>query len=332
MLVTEKAGQLRLIRNGVLQQEPVPGVPLVRVGGQGGLLDLVAAPDFAVSRYLYMTIAKPNEDDSLGTTALVRARFDGTRLTDLEEIIETSAWGEARAHYGTRIAFDGSGHVFLTLADRSAFYKTGRDISEHPAQQLDNHMGKILRLNVDGSVPADNPFVGRDGALPEIWTLGHRDPQGIAYRPETSAMWAVEHGPLGGDELNLLEPGVNYGWPIVSKGGNYTDVTGFASVPSREGMREPVHFWPMSIAPSNILFYKGDAFPEWRGAAFISGLVGLRLTKVVFDGDAVVDVTTVVDGLGRIRDVHEGPDGFLYLAITGGEVAESPILRLEPIQ
>jgi glucose/arabinose dehydrogenase len=143
-------------------------------------------------------------------------------------------------------------------------------------------------------------------------------------------MWGVEHGPLGGDELNLLEPGVNYGWPIVSKGGNYTDVTGFASVPSGEGIREPVYFWSMSIAPSNVMFYRGDAFPEWRGAAFISGLVGLRLTKVVLDGDAVVDVATIVDGLGRIRDVHEGPDGLIYMAITAGEGVQMPILRLEP--
>jgi glucose/arabinose dehydrogenase len=332
VLVTEKAGQLRIIRDGVLQVEPVRGVPKVRAGGQGGLLDLVPAPDFAESRWLYMTIAKSNEDDSLGTTALVRARFDGAQLTDLEELIETSAWAEARSHYGTRIAFDASGHVFLTLADRSSFYLTGRSLSEHPAQRLDNHMGKILRLNADGSVPVDNPFVGQADALPEIWTLGHRDPQGIAFRPETGAMWSVEHGPLGGDELNLLVPGANYGWPIVSKGGNYTDVTGFASVPSRAGMREPVYFWPMSIAPSNIVFYEGDAFPQWRGAAFISGLVGLRLTKVVFDGDRVVDVATVVDGLGRIRDVHAGPDGLLYLAITAGEAADSPILRLEPVR
>jgi glucose/arabinose dehydrogenase len=293
-------------------------------------MDLVLAPDFAESRWIYMTMAKSNDDDSLGTTALIRARFDGTRLYDIDEVIETSAWGEARSHYGTRIAFDASGHVFLTVADRSEFYMTGRELSEHPAQRLDNHMGKILRINFDGSVPADNPFVGREGALPEIWTLGHRDPQAITFRPETGAMWSAEHGPLGGDELNLVEPGSNYGWPIVSKGGNYTDLTGFASIPSRPDMREPVYFWPKSIAPSNIVFYEGDAFPQWRGAALISGLVGLRLTKVSFDGDRVTDVSTVVEGLGRIRDVHAGPDGLIYLAITGGEAVESPILRLRP--
>lgn len=330
VLVTEKAGTLRIIRDGALQREPIAGTPEVRVGGQGGLMDLVLAPDFAESRWLYMTISKPNEDDTLGTTALVRARFDGTRLTDLEEVIETRAWGEARAHYGTRIAFDASGHVFLTLADRSAFYKTGRDLSEHPAQRLDNHMGKILRLNVDGTVPKDNPFVGRPGALPEIWTLGHRDPQGVAFRPETGAMWSVEHGPVGGDELNLLEAGANYGWPITSKGKNHTDVTGFVSVPSRTGMQEPAYYWPAAIGPSNIMFYSGDAFPEWRGSAFISGLVGAQLAKITFDGNEVVDVTTVVEGLGRIRDVHEGPDGLIYIAVTAGENADSPIKRLEP--
>ena len=330
LLVTEKAGKLRLIHDGTLMPDPVPGTPTVRVGGQGGLMDIVLAPDFATSRYVYMTIAKPNADDSLGTTAVYRARFDGTRLTDLEEIIATEAWAEARSHYGTRLTFDDAGHLFLTIADRSSFYMTGRPLTEHPAQRLDNHMGKVLRLNMDGSVPADNPFVDTPGALPEIWTIGHRDPQGVAFRPETGAMWEVEHGPLGGDELNLLTPGRNYGWPIVSKGGNYLDVTGFHSVPSQEGIEEPVHFWPMSIAPSNIVFYSGKRFPEWRGNALISGLVGLRLTRVAFDGDTVTEVETIVDGLGRIRDVHEGPDGSVYIAITGGEVAPSPILRLDP--
>jgi len=332
VLVTEKAGRLRLIRNGQLQAAPIEGVPKVRAGGQGGLMDIVLAPDFATSRRVYMTIAKSNADDSLGTTALVRARFDGTRLTDLEEIIETKAWGEARSHYGTRLAFDASGHVFLSIADRSSFYKTGRDLSEHPAQQLDNHLGKILRLNLDGSVPADNPFVGRAGALPEIFTYGHRDPQGLAFRPETGEVWSVEHGPIGGDELNLLRPGRDYGWPIVSKGGNHVDVTGFHSIPSRADMEEPRYFWPMSIAPSNIVFYSGKRFPAWRGNALISGLVGMKLTRVELNGSEIASVSTVVDGLGRIRDVHEGPDGLIYLAITGGETAKTPILRLEPLE
>lgn len=332
VLVTEKAGHLRLIRNGQLQPEPVEGVPQVRAGGQGGLLDLKLAPDFETSRWVYMTIAKRNADDSLGTTAIVRARFDGVRLTDLEEVIETKAWGEARAHYGTRLAFDASGHVFLSIADRSAFYKTGRDLSEHPAQQLDNHLGKVLRLNLDGSVPADNPFVGRTGALPEIFTQGHRDPQGLAFRPETGEMWSVEHGPIGGDELNLLLPGRNYGWPIVSKGRNHFDVTGFQSIPSRPDLEEPRYFWPASIAPSNIVFYSGKRFPAWRGNALISGLAGMKLTRVEFDGDAIRNVSTLVEGRGRIRDVHEGPDGLIYLAITLGEGAKTPILRLQPIE
>jgi glucose/arabinose dehydrogenase len=323
---------LRLIRGGRLQAEAVEGVPQVRVGGQGGLMDLKLAPDFATSRWVYMTIARSNADDSLGTTALVRARFDGVRLIDLEDVIETKAWGEARAHYGSRLAFDASGHVFVSIADRSAFYKTGRDLSEHPAQQLDNHLGKILRVNLDGSVPADNPFVDRAGALPEIFTQGHRDPQGLAFRPETGQMWSVEHGPLGGDELNLLLPGRNYGWPIVSKGANHTDVTGFKSIPSRPDMEEPRHFWATTIAPSNVVFYSGKRFPAWRGNALISGLAGMKLTRVEFDGSAVRNVSTLVEGLGRIRDVHEGPDGLIYLAITGGEVAKTPILRLTPVE
>ncbi len=332
LLVSEKAGRLRLIRDGKLQAAPIEGAPRVRVGGQGGLMDVVLAPDFATSRWVYMTIAKSNADDSLGTTALVRARFDGTRLTDLQEVIETKAWGEARSHYGTRTTFDASGHVFLSLADRSSFYKTGRDLSEHPAQQLDNHMGKVLRLNLDGSVPADNPFVGRAGALPEIYSYGHRDPQGLAYRPETGELWSVEHGPVGGDELNLLVAGHNYGWPIVSKGANHVDTTGFRSIPSRADMEEPRFVWPMAIAPSNIVFYSGKRFPAWRGNALISSLVGQRLVRVELDGSEAVSASTILEGLGRIRDVHEGPDGSIYLAITGGEGTKSPILRLDPTE
>jgi len=332
LLVTEKSGRLRLIRNGMLQEEPVSGVPTVRVGGQGGLMDLVLAPDFATSRQVYMTIAKPSPDGALGTTAVMRARFDGTRLTDLEEVIETAAWSEAPGHYGSRITFDDSGHLYLTIADRSSFYLTGRDLSEHPAQMLDNHMGKILRLDLDGNAPGDNPFAGDSGALPEIWTYGHRDPQGIAFRPETGAIWGVEHGPLGGDELNLLVSGRNYGWPIVSKGDNYTEVTGFASVSSRPDMEEPRHIWETTIAPSNILFYRGNRFPEWQGDAFISGLAGQKVARVSFDGDEIIEVATVVQGLGRIRDVHEGFDGLLYLVVTDGEISKTPILRLEPLE
>jgi len=331
VLVSEKAGQLRLIRNGVLQEEPVPGVPVVRSGGQGGLMDIVAAPDFAESGHLYMTIAKPAPDNLTGTTAVMRARFDGTQLRDLTEIIETRAWGEAFSHYGTRLTFDDAGHLFLTIADRSAFYLTGRPLSEHPAQRLDNHMGKILRLNMDGSVPPDNPYVGVAGALPEIWSFGHRDPQGIAFREGAGQIWEVEHGPLGGDELNLIEPGVNYGWPIVSKGNNYTDVTGFASVRRREDMQEPVFYWQQTIAPSNIVFYRGDRFPQWRGNALISGLFGERLTRVVLEDNHVVSVETVVDDIGRIRDIHEGPDGSLYLAVNIG-IAQAPIFRLVPTE
>jgi len=293
-------------------------------------MDLVLAPDFADSGWLYMTIAKPGPDSLTGTTAVMRARFDGQRLTDLEEIIETRAWGEAASHYGTRLTFDDSGHLFLTIADRSAFYLTGRPMTEHPAQRLDTHMGKVLRLNLDGSVPADNPFVGRDDVLPEIWSFGHRDPQGIAFRPATGEMWEVEHGPLGGDELNLLLPGRNYGWPIVSKGDNYTDLTGFASVDSRDDMEEPRFYWLKTIAPSNILFYSGKQFPAWQGNALISGLFGEKLTRITLEGDRVTSVETIVEGVGRIRDVHEGPDGTIYLAINIG-IAKAPIIRLQPV-
>src|SRR5690606_13840608 len=206
MLVTERPGRLRVVRNGVLQPEPIEGVPAVRARGQGGLLDVVPHPDFASNRLLYLTYSKPNEDGSQGTTAVARGRLEGNRLVDVQDIFVAKAWSTGGKHVGSRLAFDGRGHIFFSVGDRAA-PPVRATVEQHPAQDPSNHQGTIIRLNEDGSVPADNPFVNREGVLPEIWSYGHRNPQGLAIHPETGDVWANEHGPRGGDELNLVRPG-----------------------------------------------------------------------------------------------------------------------------
>ncbi len=328
MLVTERPGRLRVVRQGALLPDPVPGLPPIRVGGQGGLLDVIPHPDFATNRLVYLSYAKPNEDDSEGTTAVARARFENDRLVDLEEIFEAVAWTGGRGHHGSRLAFDGDGYLFVTIGDRQA--RPEGDLASHPAQDLTNHYGTTLRLHDDGSVPADNPFVGRDDALPEIWSYGHRNAQGMAIHPETGHVWQNEHGPQGGDELNLIRPGVNYGWPVIGHGVQYRSGATIHEATRREGMEEPVHFWTPSIATSGLLVYTGEAFPRWQGNLFVGGLAGEQLARLEMDEDQVVHEETLVRRMGRIRDVRQGPDGLIYLAIDHRGGDRTPILRLEP--
>jgi glucose/arabinose dehydrogenase len=332
MLVTERPGRLRIVRNGQLLPQPVPGLPAIRAGGQGGLLDIMPHPDFATNRLLYMSYSKPSADTMQGTTAVFRARFENDRLTDVEEIFEAEVWSRGRGHHGSRLAFDGNGHLFISLGDRQV-PPTGdaAALAAHPAQDLSNHFGTIVRLNEDGSVPADNPFVSRQGALPQIWSYGHRNVQGLAIHPETGDVWATEHGPQGGDELNLIQPGHNYGWPVIGYGVNYRSGSAIHIGTMNEGMDGPVHFWVPSIATSSILIYTGDAFPEWKGNMFVAGMAGEQLARLTFDGRQVVNEETLAQRLGRIRDVRQGPDGFIYLAIDDRGEGRTPILRLEPV-
>lgn len=330
MLVTERPGRLRVVRDGRLLADPVPGLPEVRVGGQGGLLDVVPHPDFAANRLLYISYSKPNDDGSEGTTAVIRARFEDDRLHDVEEVFEARAWTSGGGHHGSRLAFDRDGYLFITVGDRQ--YPPRGDLEGHPAQALTDHVGVTLRLHDDGRVPSDNPFVGRDDALPEIWSYGHRNAQGMVVHPETNAVWQTEHGPQGGDELNLIRPGLNYGWPVVGYGVNYRTGTAIHEGTQREGMESPVHVWVPSIATSGLLLYTGDAFPEWRGNLFVGGMAGQQLARLTLDGDRVVDEETLARRIGRIRDVRQGPDGLIYLAIDdrGGDL--TPIVRLEPVE
>ena len=327
MLVTERPGRVRIIRDGRLLPEPVAGVPEVFARGQGGLLDVVLHPDFATNRLVYLSYSKPLGGDE-STTAVIRGRFENDRLTGVEEIFEAESRG--RGHYGSRLAFDGDGYLYITVGDRQA--PPRGDLASHPAQDLSNHHGVVVRLHDDGRVPTDNPFARRTDARPETWSYGHRNPQGLAIHPETGDLWLNEHGPQGGDELNLVLPGRNYGWPVIGYGVNYGSGSAIHESPRREGMEQPVHYWVPSIATSGLLFYTGDAFPAWRGSAFVGGMAGEQLARLTLDGRRVTAEETLLEGLGRIRDVRQGPDGLIYLAIDDRRGGETPIVRLEPVR
>jgi glucose/arabinose dehydrogenase len=328
MLVTERAGRLRIIRGGRLLPEPVAGVPRVRARGQGGLLEVLPHPSFATNRLVYLSFSKPTENDSLATTAVVRGRLEGDQLVDVTEIFEAKAWARGNAHFAGRMVFDRDGYLFLSVGDRG---EAPNLMAAQPAQSLAQHQGKVLRLHDDGRVPSDNPFVGRSGAMPEIWSYGHRNPQGLTLNPATGEIWENEHGPRGGDEVNLIRKGANFGWPVVSHGINY-DGSVYSREKHRQGIESPRWTWVPSIATSGMLFYTGDAFPWWQGSLFVGGMVGEQLARLSLEGDRVVSVEPLLQKeLGRIRDVRQGPDGFLYLAIDGtNQRPLTPIVRLEP--
>jgi aldose sugar dehydrogenase len=335
VLITEKPGRLRIVRNGVLQDEPIPGTPEVRYQGQGGLKEVTLHPDFESNRILYLSFSKPNEDGSEGTTAVVRTRFDGERLGELDEIFVAEAWSPSGSHFGAKMAFRPDGTLFVTVGDRGANPLAGPR-GEHPAQDLTSHQGTIVRLYDDGRIPEDNPFVDRADALPEIWSYGHRNQQGLVIDPASGEVWSTEHGPQGGDELNRILPGRNYGWPVVGYGVQYGG-TPIHEARRREGMQEPVQFWTPSIATSGLLLYTGDAFPQWQGQLFVGGLDGQQMARVpIVDGDEGPQVgrmerPPLLYGFGRIRDIRQSPEGYIYLAIDdrrGGGL--TPVVRMEP--
>jgi glucose/arabinose dehydrogenase len=340
MLVTERVGTLRIIRDGKLLPEPVAGVPAVRAVSQGGMQEVAVHPNYAQNGYIYLSYAKPRNDNKEGTTALMRAKLENNRLVDAKEIFEAKAWNDAPGHFGARIAFDGRGHLFMSVGDRMAGLFPRRpdggmdpDVANHPAQKLDNHQGKILRLNEDGTVPSDNPFVGRAGALPEIYSYGHRNPQGLAYDTATNTLWETEHGPQGGDELNVIEAGKNYGWPVIGYGANYTLGTEIHQARNKEGMEQPKAFFVPSIGISGLMIYTGDEFPNWKGNLFVGGMAGnyRQLVRFAVNGKVVTNREPLLVREYRIRDVRQGPDGFVYIATDNTFPGQpSSIIRLEP--
>jgi glucose/arabinose dehydrogenase len=325
-LITERPGRLRIVRNGKLLPQAVDGVPKVFTSSQGGLLEVALHPNFAANRFLYLTYSKPGVGDE-STTALVRGRFENDRLVDVKELFASVSSG--RNHYGGKIAFDRNGYLWLTLGDRQV--PPEGTLTEHPAQVLSNHHGKLIRLHDDGRVPADNPFVGRADAKPEIWNYGHRNIQGIAIHPETGDIWTSEHGPQGGDELNLELPGRNYGWPVIGYGVSYTTGAAIHAGTHREGMEQPRHVWVPSIGISGAMFYTGDKFPEWRNSLFVGGMAGQQLVRLTLNGQRVTGHEDLVPQRGRIRDVRQGPDGFIYLVTDNRDGQPTPVYRLEPV-
>jgi glucose/arabinose dehydrogenase len=324
MLVTERDGRLRIIRNGVLDPAPVAGVPKVFARVLGGLLDVALHPAFAQNRIVYLSYSKAG-DNNLSTTALARGRFDGTALTEVKEIFVANTWSKSNTNYGGRIAFDRAGFLYLTIGERQ---------EQQRAQDIKDHGGKVIRLRDDGSVPPDNPFVGRSGHQPEIYTLGHRSPQGLAMNPATGALWENEHGPLGGDELNVLQAGKNYGWPLVTFGTDY-DGTKISDATTRGDLESPFVYWVPSIAVSGLTFYTGDRFPQWKGNVFVGAMFAGRsrgtghIQRIVINeaGRPINREPLLAELRQRIRDVRQGPDGLLYL-LTDED--NGMVLRLEP--
>jgi glucose/arabinose dehydrogenase len=317
MLVTEKAGRLRVVEKMKLNPTPVAGMPQVTVHGQGGFFDAIPHPQFEKNQRIYLSYAAKG-DDGVGTE-LARARLVENRLENVQVLFRQSPKGNRGQHFGGRIVFDRSGFLYLTLGDRGEMQR---------AQKPDDHAGSVIRLQDDGRVPQDNPFVNKPGWKPEKFTLGNRNMQGAALHPQTGVLWAHEHGPQGGDEVNVIRAGVNYGWPVITYGANYGSGTRIGEGTRKEGMAQPIHYWVPSIAPSGMAFYAGDKFPKWQGSLFVGALRSQMLVRLQLDGEKVVKEERLLQGvLGRIRDVRMGPDGFLYLVT---DESAGVVARLEP--
>jgi glucose/arabinose dehydrogenase len=319
LLVTERPGRLRVIVNGRLDPQPIGGLPAIAAYGQGGLLDVALHPRYAETGWVYLSYAAPGEGGA--GTEVLRGRLRSRQLADVQVIFRLEPKSGARQHFGSRLVFDRAGYLYVTLGDRG-----DRD----RAQRLDDHGGKIVRLHDDGRVPDDNPFRGRPGARPEVFSFGNRNVQGAALHPVTGALWTHEHGPQGGDEVNVIRAGQNYGWPVITFGREYGTGLRIGEGTSRPDVAAPLHVWVPSIAPSGMAFYDGDRFPRWRGSLFVGALVDRSLVRLELDGERVVREERLLQGtLGRIRDVRSGPDGYLYVLT---DASQGVLARLEPVQ
>lgn len=324
MLVTERPGRMRIVDASGQVSPAIAGLPSIVARRQGGLLDVVLDPKFADNQFIYFSFSEPRSGGDDGTS-VARARLvaepgaRGGRLEGLQVIFRQDPPAGGNMHYGSRLAFAPDGRLFVTLGERFSL----RD----RAQTLDNHYGKVVRIEADGRVPSDNPFVGREGARPEIWSYGHRNPQSAAIHPTTGRLWTVEHGAQGGDEINVPEAGKNYGWPVISYGREYSGRK-IGEGTEKSGMEQPLYVWDPSIAPSGMAFYTGDKVPEWKGNLFVGALAQTHLSRLVLEGNRVVGEERLLSDLGeRIRDVRQGPDGFLYVAT---DAPDGRILRVVP--
>ena len=318
MLVTERPGRLRYVTMKGELSEPVAGVPAVFAQGQGGLLDVALDPDFGANSTIYLSYAEPGDGD-LNGTAVARARLEDGKLTDLKVIFRQMPKIDSKNHFGSRLVFARDGNLFVTLGERYS--------ERDSAQDLGTHLGKIVRITRDGKVPADNPFVGREGARPEIWSYGHRNPQGATLNPATGALWEIEHGPQGGDEINLPEAGRDYGWPVITYGREYGSGLPIGEGTAKAGMEQPLYYWVPSIATSGMAFYTSDAYPAWKGSLFVGALKAQLVARLSFGADGKVVAEERIPVGQRVRDVRQGPDGALYL-VTDEDAGQ--VLRLAP--
>jgi glucose/arabinose dehydrogenase len=320
MLVTERAGRLRLVGQDLrLDPKPIAGLPDVVATGQGGLFDVVLHPEYAQNGWIYWAYNAPGAGG--WGTALARGKLQGSRMTEVQVLFSMQPKTRSSQHFGGRIVFDKAGMLYLTLGDRG---------DKERAQKMDDHAGSVIRLYEDGRVPVDNPFAKRVEALPEKWTLGNRNMQGATLHPKTGELWTHEHGPQGGDEVNVMRSGLNYGWPVITYGVNYGFGTRIGEGQTKPGMVQPLHVWVPSIAPSGMAFVSGSKFPQWTGDLLVGALRDQMLVRLELDGEKVVREERLLQGLvGRIRDVRMGPDGLVYLLTDS---AEGSLLRLEPVK
>lgn len=317
IIVTERPGRLRIIKDGQLDPDPVTGLPDIAARGQGGLLDVARHPDFSNNRLLYISYSATGTG-GIGTE-VARGKLVDHRLENLDVVFRMTPKSGTSRHFGSRLVFDRQGYLYITLGDRG---------EKDRAQRPDDHAGSVIRLHDDGRIPTDNPFVNSKGWQPEKYTLGHRNMQGAALHPETGALWTHEHGPQGGDEINLIRPGANYGWPIITYGVNYVTGTQIGEGTYKTGMEQPLYHWVPSIAPSGMTFYHGDKFARWRGNLFVGALKDQMLVRLSLDGDKIVaEERLLKNQLGRIRDVSQGPDGYLYLLT---DESNGKLVRIEP--
>tara|TARA_B110000444_G_C18851398_1_gene605946 strand:- start:10537 stop:11652 length:1116 start_codon:yes stop_codon:yes gene_type:complete len=314
ILVTEKSGTLYRFVNG--EKVVITGIPKAYVRGQGGLLDVAIHPDYKNNKLIYFTISSQQGNGSGGNTALYIAKLLDTEIINTRLLYKAFPNTKKGQHWGSRIVFDNNGHLFFSIGDRG-----NRDLNP---QNIELDGGKIYRLNLDGSIPIDNPFKTKRGAKSAVYSYGHRNPQGLVIHPETGVLWEHEHGPRGGDEINLPEKGKNYGWPVITYGINYigTTITDKTEAP---GMEQPIYYWKPSIAPSGMSFLTSDVFPEWKGNLFVGSLVFEYLERLVIDNNKVIYREKILDGVGRVRNVKQGPDGHLYIGVEGkGIIKISP--------
>lgn len=321
LLVTERIGKLRLVKNGILDPQEITGLPKILYKGQGGLLDVVLHPDYKSNGWIYISYSSPKApgeegDDGGANTALLRAKLKDHQLTDVQILFKALPNVKSSPHFGGRIVFDQKGYVFLSLGERG---------QKENAQDLGKDQGKVIRLHDDGKIPSDNPFVKTAGARPEIWSYGHRNPQGMVIHPTTGVIWAHEHGPQGGDELNIIERGKNYGWPLVTFGIDY-DNSIISKDTVKAGIEAPIIYWRPSIAPCGMAFVTSDKFKAWKGDLLVGSLKFMYLQHLVVRGNKVISREIIFEKIGRVRDIRQGPDGNIYVVLENS----GQIVRISP--